>query len=189
LEFPRIHAGRKAVLVERQDEKVLDLLRSDGPRIQALLTRLTLREDVAEDLMQDLFLKLRVSEGFGKADDSIAYAVRAATNLAFEWRRKRKRCRETQGAEFEPTATTPSPLATLEANERYEQILEALDQMSELTRQVIVLSRLEGHSYESVARQIGKTPHQVRALVSKAVGQLKESLGTPRTCQKGGEAK
>ena len=88
--------------------------------------------------------------------------------------------------EIEPESTTPSPLSILEKKEQYEQILVALDQMSELTRQVVVLSRLEGHSHESVARQIGKSPHQVRALLSKAIGQLKKCLDT-RVSRKGGE--
>ena len=34
---------------------VLSLLAEHGPRLHALLVRITLREDAAEDLMQDLF--------------------------------------------------------------------------------------------------------------------------------------
>jgi RNA polymerase sigma-70 factor (ECF subfamily) len=160
-------------------EKTLEVLQSDGPRLHALLTRLTLREHVAEDLMQELFLQLTSSKGFENAADSTGYAIRTATNLAFEWRRKQQRRRETQATEDDQASETQSPLSILEKKEQYEQILNALDHMSELTRQVVVLSRLEGHSYESVARQLGKTPHQVRALVSKAIGQLRKCLGTP----------
>jgi RNA polymerase sigma-70 factor (ECF subfamily) len=172
--------------MEKRIERVLELLRSDGPRLHTLFTRLTLREDVAEDLIQELFLRLRDSQGFEDADDSTGYAIRTATNLAFEWRRKQLRRREIQGTEIDPESTAPTPLAILEKSEQYEQILSALDQMSELARQVVILSRLEGRSYESVARQIGKTPHQVRALVSKAVGQLKQCFDTP-VSRKGGE--
>ncbi|MDA0281767.1 MAG: sigma-70 family RNA polymerase sigma factor [Planctomycetota bacterium] len=170
----------------KQTENILELLRNDGPRIHRLLTRLTLREDVAADLMQDLFLKLRNSDGFIAAEDATAYAVRTATNLAFEWRRKRGR-RRTHTMDIEPLSALPSPLASLEKKEQYELILEALDQLSDLSRNVIVLSRLEGNSYESVAKQLGKTPHQVRALVSKAVAQLKSQLGISSSPPKGAE--
>jgi DNA-directed RNA polymerase specialized sigma24 family protein len=44
----------------RDDAKLLlKLLDEHGPKLDALLTRLTLRSDLAEDLLQDLFLKLR----------------------------------------------------------------------------------------------------------------------------------
>ena len=42
----------------------LSLLEAEGPRLYALLARITLREDVAEDLMQELFLKLNRSRPF-----------------------------------------------------------------------------------------------------------------------------
>lgn len=63
-----IHVGRKARVVTKRTEKVLELLQHNGPRIHRLLTRLTLSEDVAADLMQDLFLKLRSSDGFACAE-------------------------------------------------------------------------------------------------------------------------
>ena len=55
------------------------------------MLRLTLRRDVAEDLMQELFLKLSNSNGLDRANQPAAYAYRSAINLAFDWRRKNKR--------------------------------------------------------------------------------------------------
>ncbi len=42
---------------DRQKE-LLELLDKSGANLYALLTRLTLREDIAEELMQELFIKL-----------------------------------------------------------------------------------------------------------------------------------
>ena len=42
---------------DRQTE-LLELLDKSGANLYALLTRLTLREDVAEELMQELFTQL-----------------------------------------------------------------------------------------------------------------------------------
>jgi len=66
-------------------ENLLAMLDRSGPHLHVLLTRLTLREDVAEELMQELFLKLSRSDGFRRAHDPVAYACRAATHLAFDW--------------------------------------------------------------------------------------------------------
>ncbi|MHC4655577.1 MAG: RNA polymerase sigma factor [Planctomycetota bacterium] len=71
--------------------KLLELLEKSGARLHTLLTRLTLREDVAEELIQELFIKLTNSNELDKVENLGAYARKAAINLAFDWRRSRKR--------------------------------------------------------------------------------------------------
>ena len=44
-----------------RQKELLELLDKSGADLYALLTRLTLREDVAEELMQELFIKLKGS--------------------------------------------------------------------------------------------------------------------------------
>lgn len=70
--------------------QITDLLRSEGDRLYRLLWRLTQREDVAEDLLQELTLKLAESDGFGVSDQPYAYARAAAVNLACDWRRRKR---------------------------------------------------------------------------------------------------
>jgi hypothetical protein len=55
---------------------LLHLLETDGRRLHRLQTRLTLRDDAADDLLQELFLPLRSSAGFRNATDRAAFAVR-----------------------------------------------------------------------------------------------------------------
>ena len=64
--------------MDAHDARLLALLQARGPALHALLTRLTLRADVAEDLMQELFLRLRRSAAFPRAGDPGGHATRAA---------------------------------------------------------------------------------------------------------------
>ena len=94
---------------ERRRRALNDLLDAHGERLYATLFRLTLRRDVASELLQELFVRLGSSAGFDQADDGVAYAWRAAINLAMEWRRRRR----TQGVvadAMEIESTEPSPL-------------------------------------------------------------------------------
>ncbi|MHC4757147.1 MAG: RNA polymerase sigma factor [Planctomycetota bacterium] len=75
----------------KNNKKILELLDESGPSLYALLTKLTLNQDAAEELMQELFIKLNNSKVFQKANNSDAYAHRAAINLALDWRRCRKK--------------------------------------------------------------------------------------------------
>ncbi len=84
---------------------MLELLNDQGARLHGLLLKLTLREDVAEDLMQDLVIKLANSNGFANADSRLAYAMTTAANLVYAWRRSRR----TAGGEALLNVTAPQP--------------------------------------------------------------------------------
>jgi RNA polymerase sigma-70 factor (ECF subfamily) len=163
-------------LRSRQKE-LLELLDKSGADLYALLTRLTLREDVAEELMQELFIKLNNSRGIGKVANWDAYARRTAINLAFDWRRGQKRNVLTMGQVAEPASKDGSPLGKLIHSEELAETLNAIGRLKRSSREVLVMRYLQQESYDNIAEQLGKTSHQVRALCSRAIRQLRNVLG------------
>jgi RNA polymerase sigma factor (sigma-70 family) len=160
--------------VSSDDRELLDILDRHGAQLHALLTRLTLRAGVAEDLLQELFLKLRAADGFGRAANRKAYAFRTAIHLAFDWRRRQ---RPTESIEERLAGGVTSPLDRLIDAEELERVLDALQQLSELARQAVVLRYLQQQDYADIAEQLGKTEHQARGICSKALEQLRTRLG------------
>ena len=156
--------------------KLLELLETDGRQLHLLLARLTLREDVAEDLMQELFLRLQRSRQFLLAKNPRAYVKQAAIHLAFDWRRRQKRRLDVEELNVEPTASTTSLIDTLADREEIEEIIQAFDQLPKTTRDCMLLRYLQQEEYDTIAECVGKTPHQVRALCSKAVIRLRKRL-------------
>ena len=152
------------------------LLTSHGPSLHALLTRLTLRPDVAEDLMQDLFLQLARSNGFDQATDRVAYAFRCAINLAMAWRRQRRSRPAIAAIVVEPPDTHKTTLGGIIDAEQLNRTLDALDLLSEESRQIVVLRFIQDQPYETIARQIGRTAHTTRALCHKAIRRLRAVL-------------
>jgi RNA polymerase sigma factor (sigma-70 family) len=162
---------------DRQTE-LLELLETSGAKLYALLTRLTLREDVAEELLQDLFLKLHGAQDQGGIDCWYAYARRTAMNLAFDRRRRQKVRRACPLDELaERASETPAPLGRLIASEELEQVLAAIDQLGGASREVFVMRYIEQDSYEEIAGQLGRDVHQVRALCFRAMSTLRSTLG------------
>ena len=126
------HRGR--FLQERQS-KVLELLDTSGQRLHAVLARVTLSEQATGDLMQELFLRLSNAKGLDRARDPFAYAWRVALNLAFEWRRHRRKVRfEPLDEARLPADSGPSALDRMVRTEQLEKILDATAQLSELAR-------------------------------------------------------
>jgi len=156
--------------------ELVPFLEAHGENLFRLLYRVTLREDVAEDLMQDLFLRLRQSRGFRSTRSPIAYARRAALNLAFDWRRKQPNVSSVADIDHEPSDGQPSPLATLEHREQFQRVLDAMAWLSAANRQLLTLHYIQQESYESLAREYSRTPHQIRARCHKALDQLRAIL-------------
>ncbi|MEM9418467.1 MAG: sigma-70 family RNA polymerase sigma factor [Planctomycetota bacterium] len=154
------------------------LLDADGKLLHARLWRLTQRADVAEELMQDLVIKLAASDSFAQADRPLAFALRSATNLALDWRRKQVRrgpvASWSDGAEVAGEPDEPS--ARLERDEELTQLLDALAQMKPTDRVVLTMRYLEDADYDMVGQAIGKTADQARGLCSKAVGRLRKHI-------------
>jgi len=160
------------------DKELLELLERSGAELYTLLTRLTLREDVAEELMQDLFIKLKNARSAARADNLNAYARRAAINLAFDWRRTRRRAVVRFGKIAEPVAVETSPLGKMIHSEEMQETLNAIGRLKRAAREVLVMRYIQQQSYDDIARQTGKTSHQVRAMCSRSIRRLRDVLGS-----------
>jgi len=162
---------------DRQIE-LLELLEKSGASLYALLTRLTLREDVAEELMQELFLKLNGAKDQGGIDCWYAYARRTAINLAFDWRRRQKIRRSCSlNGLLERASDDRAPLSRLIESEELEQVLAAIGRLHGASREAFVMRYLQQDSYEKIAEQLGRTVHQVRALCYRAMSTLRDVFG------------
>ena len=160
---------------DRQKE-LLELLDKSGANLFALLTRLTLREDVAEELMQELFIKLNNTSRFDKVRNRYAYARKTAINLAFEWRRNRKLNRVGLDNISEPASNDSSPLNKLIRTEELEEILNAIDKLNKVPREAFVMRYIQQEPYDYIAEQLGKTVHHIRALCSRALTRIRYIL-------------
>jgi RNA polymerase sigma factor (sigma-70 family) len=154
--------------------RLLDLLAQEGRSFHALLTRLTLDPHAAEDLMQELFLKLATNPAFAAARNPPAYARQSAIHLALDWRRAQRPTHSLPVTD--PLDLAPSAYERLTQKEQWSQLLDAAANLSGQTREAFVLHYLDGMSFAEIAGHLGKTPHQVRALCHKAVDHLRQQL-------------
>jgi RNA polymerase sigma-70 factor (ECF subfamily) len=67
----------------------------------------------------------------------------------------------------------PSPSSSAQRRDLGVVLSDALAQLSEDQREVLVLHHLEGLGWDEVARRLGRTPNAVRKLWARALGQLR----------------
>ena len=137
--------------------------------------------------MQELFLKLSQSKGIETAQDPLAYAWRAAVNLAIDWRRSQKIKLQFLLSEYLPPQKSPSALESLVLKEDIQQVLDATFRLSPLAREAVILRYIEEASYEEIARRLDKKPQHIRSLCSKALARLRMMVGQERRCSCGKE--
>ena len=116
-----------------------------------------------------------------------AYARRAAINLAFDWRRSKKNNNLGLDRLQESASSDNSPLADMVRAEQLEQVLETICRLNKTSREVLVMRYIEEQTTEDIAEQLNKTPHQIRALCSKALGDVRDKLGSNQSGPSGKE--
>lgn len=155
-------------------ERARELLASSGVRLHTLLARITLRADAADDLLQELFLKLSRSPGFMSATQPEAYAHRVAVRLAFDWRRAQRRERVVTLDGSDVAAGGRAPLASLAAREELDSVLAGMEALPTQAQQVLSMRFLEGQSYQAIADELGCTAHRARSICHKALTRLRQ---------------
>ena len=146
-----------------------------------------LRDPVeAEDLLQDLYLKLFLFRDPRSLADPDAYLFRIAYNLAADRRRgtDRRRIREDRwvretctGAEGVQLAGEPPLDAALESRQELRRLLAAVDRLPSRAREVFRLHKLQERSYAEIARKLNISVSAVEKHMSRALADLARAGG------------
>ena len=162
---------------ERAFDEIYDAFR---PRLFSFLARLTGRPALAEDLLQETFLKLAGHAPRLREDTAVgAWLFTVARNLFISHRR----WAVMDGGRLSELriwsalrGPMPTPF-TLAAGSETEAALEAAVAALALPyREVILLTAVEGMSPSEAAGVIGATPEAVRKRLSRARDMLKHIL-------------
>ena len=154
--------------------------------IQRLCTRMVGDEDRAEDLTQETFARLFAKRKDYRANGRLStFLWRIALNLCYDELRRIKRRQEAplDGLDGETVAALeafaakePSPDAALEGEERGRLVREALIQLPEPYRAVIVLRHYENLKFREIAEVLDIPEGTVKSRMAEGLTQLQRLL-------------
>jgi RNA polymerase sigma-70 factor (ECF subfamily) len=150
------------------------------PRLFSFLARLSRRRDVAEDLLDETFLRL-VTHAPGLADDTTlaAWLFTVARNLHASWCRHRA-LDETRISDQTPSWPGPSrgetPFESLARNEMELRLEKALARLSVRDREILLLVSVEELAPGEAASVLGLSAPAVRKRLQRARERLAEEL-------------
>lgn len=158
-------------------ESFNQLFRSYYKPLVRFCFRFVADDDMAAEIVQDLFVKLwagREKLSFNSSFES--YMLRSVQNAAITYINKVRSHAEANLRVVADETDVNDPSETLQSNNLEASYRKILAAMPEKRREVFLASRFEGLKYAEIAEKLGMSQKTVETHMSAAIKQLKEGL-------------
>jgi RNA polymerase sigma factor (sigma-70 family) len=156
-----------------------EVVREHSGRVYRLAYRLTGNQHDAEDLTQEVFVRVFRSLSNYTPGTFEGWLHRITTNLFLDMARRRQRIRfEGLGddAAERLQGREPTPAQAFDDRNFDADVQAALDALAPEYRAAVVLCDIEGLSYEEISATLGDKPGTVRSRIHRGRAQLRAAL-------------
>ncbi|MGV1793375.1 sigma-70 family RNA polymerase sigma factor [Rhizobium lusitanum] len=160
---------------------IAGLYTSEQGRLRRLIRRLVGNKTTTDDLVHQAFVKLLAAADGGNIDNCPAYLRTTARNLALNHLRDLKRHAEIGVSDAELHAIPdlqPSPEMTVVYRCELRRVLQAVASLPPKRREVFVLNKFEGLSYDEIAARLGVSRNTVISHIVIALADLDRKIGS-----------
>ena len=136
------------------------------------------RHDEAEDLTQDIFLKLFKSlETFDRRANFQTWLISVSRNLCIDHYRSVRKERQTinrdlDASELTPVSPTASPHTQLELQDRVLLLRGALEKLPPTLRSAVMLRDIQELTYQEIADRLGVPEGTVKSRINRGRAEL-----------------
>jgi RNA polymerase sigma factor (sigma-70 family) len=155
-----------------------------APRLFGYVLALIRDRALAEELLQQTFLKLHQSRGaYVAGADPIPWLYVIAQRTCIDELRRTKRTRRTQSRDPGDVEEAPAALDGAAEHSRptyhermIDAVLRALDRLPEPQRLAVILTKIQGNTTGEAAAILGTTPAAIRLRTHRGYTRLRELL-------------
>jgi len=147
-----------------------------SPQLYRNILRLVKDDEIAQELLQDLFLKIWERRQYIKIEGSFkSFLYKVAENLVYAHFRKIAKDNRLIAKliisydDFETNVEE-----TIISRENHDFLKKAIENLSPQRKQIYTLCKLEGKSYEEVSNELGISTSTVRNQIVKANKSIKQ---------------
>jgi RNA polymerase sigma-70 factor (ECF subfamily) len=163
----------------RGDQRAWEqIVRLHWRRVFNLAYKFVGRHEEAEDLTQEIFLKIFKSlDTFDRRANFQTWLVSVSRNLCIDHYRSVRKERETidrhvDASALTPRSTEPGPAAALEQRDRVDLLREALSGLPETLRSAVVMRDLQELSYQEIADRLRLPEGTVKSRINRGRTEL-----------------
>src|SRR5258708_17504627 len=140
------------------------------------------RHDEAEDLTQDIFLKIFKSLGtFDSRANFQTWLISVSRNLCIDHYRSVRKERETidrdvDASELMPVSKTQGQMAMMEQKDRVELLREAMGALPKTLRTAVLMRDIQELSYHEIARKLQLPEGTVKSRINRGRNELARQI-------------
>jgi RNA polymerase sigma-70 factor (ECF subfamily) len=140
---------------------------------------------LAEELAAEVFVRMvnRIGSLKDRGRPVLAWLYTIARNLVIDHQRRSKLFTWSPLQEEMEATADEHPVQVAENRQAMAELAQALDQLTEIQRRVIILKFIEGCSNQEIATMLGKDEGAIKSLQHRALGALRRALSAQQsTC-------
>jgi RNA polymerase sigma-70 factor (ECF subfamily) len=147
-----------------------------GPKLLANLVRLVKSDNVAQEILQDVFLKVWENrENIDEERSFRAYLFKIAENKAYDFFRKASRDKKLQNSLIAAATEQFDQIETsLFAKENAFILEKAISELPRQRQLIFRLSKLDEMSYEEISRRLGISTSTISDHIVKATKAIRD---------------
>jgi RNA polymerase sigma-70 factor (ECF subfamily) len=175
------------------DQAAWDIIvRQHWRRVFNIAYKFVGRHDQAEDLTQDVFLKLyRSLDTFDRRANFQTWLVSVSRNLCIDHYRSARKEREAINRDVDPNELTPvapglSAHAQLEHRDRVAMLRQALDALPPTLRSAVMLRDIQERTYHEIAAELELPEGTVKSRINRGRTELARHIRRLREQQDAG---
>jgi RNA polymerase sigma-70 factor (ECF subfamily) len=140
------------------------------------------KHDEAEDLTQDIFLKIFKSlDTFDRRANFQTWLISVSRNLCIDHYRSVRKERETidrgvDASDLAPAAPEPGPIAALEQRDRVVLLRQAMAALPETLRTAVLLRDIQELSYQEIADKLRLPEGTVKSRINRGRTELARQI-------------
>ena len=140
------------------------------------------RHDLAEDLTQDVFLKMFKALGtFDRRANFQTWLISVSRNLCIDHYRSVRKEREmvdrnVDAADVSPVSSEPDALVTLERSDRRTRLHDALAQLPDTLRTAVMLRDIQELTYQEIATRLDLPEGTVKSRINRGRKELARQI-------------
>lgn len=156
------------------------LYRASSAKLYGIILRISKRREIADELLQEVYVRIWERAGDFDPDraSAIAWMAAIARNRALDEVRRKGLVVAPDGDEQAAKVPDPGRLASelVEMAEDNKRLADCLDRLEEGRRDMVRLAYLEGWSREELSQRFGAPVATIKTWLHRSLKQLKDCL-------------